>query len=54
MDAQFNLEREQIAFPEGLYFDDNVFPDPFPSVVRALNTAENRSQLSSLLPDRPE
>ena len=54
VDAQFNLEREQIAFPEDPYFDDHVYPEPFPSVVRALSTAENRSELWSLLPDGPE
>jgi len=54
VDAQFNLEREQIAFPEDPYFDGRVYPEPFPSVVRALNTTGNLSQLWIQLPDSSE
>lgn len=54
VDAQFNLEREQIAFPGDPYFDDKVYPEPFPSVVRVLTTTTNRSELQTMLPDGPE
>jgi transglutaminase-like putative cysteine protease len=54
VDAQFNLDTEQIAFPEEAYFDDVVYPEQFPSVIRALRTARDCSHLWELLPDGAE
>jgi len=49
-----NIPHSKIAFPEDPYFDGHVYPKPFPSVVRALNTAGNLSQLWIQLPDSSE
>lgn len=53
VDAQLDLERERIAFPGDELFDDNVYPEPFPSVVRALRAARSRTELEGVLPDSP-
>jgi len=53
IDAQFNLEGEQIAYPGLEFFDQHVYPDPFPSVIHALTAASNRNELLLILPDGP-
>ena len=54
VNAQFNPEREQIAYPELAFFDQHVYPEPFPSVIHALTAASNRNELLQMLPDGPK
>ncbi len=53
VDAQLNPEGERIAYPGLAFFDKHVYPEPFPSVIRALKAASNRDELLLLLPAGP-
>jgi transglutaminase-like putative cysteine protease len=50
VDAQFNTETEQIAFPEDQFLDNRIYARPLPQVVKSLETWPTRTLLWPHLP----
>ena len=54
VDAQFSIEREQLAFPVdpalGEFTCDTIFAEPLPSIVECLRRSENVPELMANLP----
>lgn len=55
INAQFNLEREQLAFPvdpaHGEYIDETIYVEPLPVVVNCLRRFKMRSEMWPHLPE---
>ena len=56
--AQFSIEKEQLAFPMdkslGEFIYETIFVDPDPGVIRVLKSFDDREEMWPYLPDRLE
>ncbi len=50
VNAQFDVDREQLAFPDLVFLDNRVYAAPLPQVVRELRLWPTRSELWLHLP----